>query len=486
MPKDSFDEPQSHMGAVAQQAPVAWAPLRSRRLYSSLITFSLLMTVVISGLVAKVFYIDLFLGQSQPILPYFIATVILGFSQYLFFKKMGLFKVDSMLAPTIGFGKVWGALGLSFLILLGVLYLFKVAEFYSRGWLLCWFALSSVTIVIARSQASRFVRKLMETGQLCQRVALIGTADMIGAVREQAARDFHHYEISAIYVVDGSLGRSASAAAADAIESLRADLYQERCERVIVALPLDQLPVIQSIVRAVSSFSVEVLSCTDPAPFPLATFGSAAVGGLRMPVVSAVPAWEQERLLKYMLDYTVALVGLLALAPLFALIALAIKLESPGPVFFRQRRYGYNNRVFRIFKFRTMTVTEDGTVVTQAVRNDARVTRVGRLLRSTSIDELPQLINVLLGHMSVVGPRPHALAHDERFERNIDLFSRRRRVRPGITGWAQVNGCRGETQTLDEVKSRMEYDLYYIDNWSIWFDVEIMARTLLTVTRGAY
>jgi putative colanic acid biosynthesis UDP-glucose lipid carrier transferase len=133
-----------------------------------------------------------------------------------------------------------------------------------------------------------------------------------------------------------------------------------------------------------------------------------------------------------------------------------------------------------------MTVAEDGDQVVQAARHDVRVTRIGRLLRSSSLDEVPQLINVLLGQMSIVGPRPHALAHEERFEEDFDLFSRRRRVLPGITGWAQVNGFRGETKTHEDVEKRMDYDLFYIDNWSIWFDMEIIVRTLVTVGRGAY
>jgi putative colanic acid biosynthesis UDP-glucose lipid carrier transferase len=133
-----------------------------------------------------------------------------------------------------------------------------------------------------------------------------------------------------------------------------------------------------------------------------------------------------------------------------------------------------------------MHVAEDGDRVDQAVRHDARVTRVGRFLRASSIDELPQLINVLIGDMSLVGPRPHALVHEESFEARLDLFSLRRRVLPGITGWAQVNGCRGETTTLQSVEKRMEYDLYYIDNWSIWLDIEILARTVTTTLRGAY
>jgi len=167
-------------------------------------------------------------------------------------------------------------------------------------------------------------------------------------------------------------------------------------------------------------------------------------------------------------------------------VALAIKIDSPGPVFFRQRRYGQNNSIFRIFKFRTMAVTEDGPTVKQAERDDPRVTRMGRILRRTSIDELPQLLNVLTGDMSIVGPRPHALAHDQLFEQKLDLFSRRRRVRPGLTGWAQVHGFRGETKTTEDIRSRMQHDLYYIDNWSIWLDIEIITRTVFVLFRGAY
>ena len=152
-------------------------------------------------------------------------------------------------------------------------------------------------------------------------------------------------------------------------------------------------------------------------------------------------------------------------SPVLAVAAIAIKLDSPGPVFFRQRRYGQNNRVFRIYKFRTMTVTEDDESVQQAQRNDPRVTRVGSILRASSIDELPQLLNVLAGDMSIVGPRPHALVHDETFAREVELFTSRRRVLPGLTGWAQVNGYRGETKTVDDIRGRMQCDQYYIRNW---------------------
>ena len=190
-----------------------------------------------------------------------------------------------------------------------------------------------------------------------------------------------------------------------------------------------------------------------------------------------------EIVLKRCFDMAVALLALFALMPLLALVAVAIKLDSPGPVFFRQRRYGFNQQPFDVYKFRSMKA-ERSVAFKQATRNDSRITRVGAVLRKTNIDELPQLLNVVLGGMSLVGPRPHALAHDRSFERRIALYARRHNVKPGITGWAQVNGLRGETLTDQAMSARVEHDLHYIDNWSIWLDIQIMILTV--ISRRAY
>jgi undecaprenyl-phosphate galactose phosphotransferase/putative colanic acid biosynthesis UDP-glucose lipid carrier transferase len=170
--------------------------------------------------------------------------------------------------------------------------------------------------------------------------------------------------------------------------------------------------------------------------------------------------------------------------PMLLIVALAIKLDSPGPVLFKQTRHGFNKQRFKIFKFRTMNVLEDGATVKQAVRDDNRVTRVGMWLRKTSIDELPQLFNVLIGDMSIVGPRPHATAHDSYYADLISDYAFRHHVKPGITGWAQVHGYRGETPTVQSMKERVDYDIWYVDNWSLLRDVQIILRTALEVTRG--
>ena len=191
-----------------------------------------------------------------------------------------------------------------------------------------------------------------------------------------------------------------------------------------------------------------------------------------------------ERATKRLLDIIGAGFALVALWPLLAIVALAIKLDSPGPVFFRQKRCGFNGRTFDMYKFRTMFVLEDGPTIIQAKLVDSRVTRFGKWLRRTSIDELPQLVNVLNGTMSLVGPRPHAIAHDDQFNKVVRNYAFRRRVKPGLTGWAQVQGCRGPTPTTASIERRVDYDLWYIDNWSLPLDLAILLQTPIEVLRG--
>jgi len=199
--------------------------------------------------------------------------------------------------------------------------------------------------------------------------------------------------------------------------------------------------------------------------------------------VRSEPMAPFESTLKRLIDMAMSAAALFVFAPLFLSIAFLIKLDSRGPVLFCQKRNGYGGKPFRIFKFRSMTVMEDGATVTQAERNDRRVTRIGRILRKTSLDELPQLFNVLLGDMSLVGPRPHAIAHDEMYAKVIDNYHVRQQVKPGITGWAQVNGLRGETATLDAMYRRIECDLWYAAHSSVLLDIEILFRTVFEVLR---
>jgi putative colanic acid biosynthesis UDP-glucose lipid carrier transferase len=230
-------------------------------------------------------------------------------------------------------------------------------------------------------------------------------------------------------------------------------------------------------------------------PLPVAGFSNGVTDSL----IDAPPSWLKlprrtvelqqaeltpiERVLKRTIDLGLALTALVLVIPLMAATGIAIKLDSPGPVIFRQRRFGFNSKIFAILKFRTMKVLEDGPTITQACPNDPRVTCVGRLLRRASIDEIPQLINVIKGEMSLVGPRPHALVHDYKYEALVSDYLLRRRVKPGLTGWAQINGLRGETKQLDQMVRRVELDLWYIKHWSIRLDLYIIIRTCFEIVR---
>jgi undecaprenyl-phosphate galactose phosphotransferase/putative colanic acid biosynthesis UDP-glucose lipid carrier transferase len=199
--------------------------------------------------------------------------------------------------------------------------------------------------------------------------------------------------------------------------------------------------------------------------------------------VQRAPLSGAERFVKRLMDIFVATLALIFFLPVMALTAIAIKLDSPGPVIFRQHRKGFNGQQFIMFKFRTMTVQENGSMVAQATRDDPRVTAIGRLLRAASIDELPQLLNVLKGDMSLIGPRPHALAHDNYFENILSDYAFRHHVKPGMTGWAQCNGARGATPSIEHISERVKLDLWYINNWSLWLDIQILIKTFFEVLR---
>jgi Undecaprenyl-phosphate glucose phosphotransferase len=441
-------------------------------------------TVVLAGGAAKLLYINIALGTPQDNLPYLAPAVVLAIALHYFYKQIRLHEIDALMGPTIGFGRIWAGLILAFMMLLGGMYLLKVADFYSRGWFLTWFAMSAVALVLVRWAFMHGMQSLVRTGRLTRHFAVLGTPEYVEALKVEIAKDAPHAVVTGLSL--GEVNAPTHLKDLEVIRELQSAMQAGAFDKVIIALPALDKARIRVALRRLAPFAQEILLCTDLQSLPVPVHGSMAIGNLRADVASPVPAAEQDRLEKRIFDVFAGAIGLVLATPLLLLVAVAIKLDSRGPVFFRQRRYGRNNEVFRIFKFRTMTVAEDGDKVVQAALNDVRVTRIGRLLRATSLDEIPQLINVLLGQMSLVGPRPHALAHEERFEEDFDLFSRRRRVLPGITGWAQVNGFRGETKTPEDVEKRMDYDLFYIDNWSIWFDMEIIVRTLVTVGRGAY
>ncbi|MGD9869011.1 MAG: undecaprenyl-phosphate glucose phosphotransferase, partial [Hyphomicrobiales bacterium] len=340
-------------------------------------------------------------------------------------------------------------------------------------------------VVAVRSAVKLYVRGLAARGRLSQRVAIYGAGPLGWKIRNQLRENADTYQVAGMF--DAELyNASADALPIDGgLDDLVAKAKDNGIDQVILALPMAAHERIRSTVARLSSLPIEVQLCSEEQRLPCKVYGSSRLGPLQLLQVQRRPLSERGLRVKATFDIVLAAMALVLLAPVFPLIALAIRLDSPGPVFFRQRRHGFNHRVIHVLKFRTMTALEDGPVVKQAVEaGDARVTRVGRILRRTCLDEIPQLVNVLKGDMSLVGPRPHALAHNEYYGRLVESYANRHRVKPGITGWAQVNGFRGETADCGLMRKRVEYDLYYIDNWSLWLDIEVLVRTMLMVLTG--
>jgi len=252
---------------------------------------------------------------------------------------------------------------------------------------------------------------------------------------------------------------------------------------IYIALPMASQPRILKLLEELRDTTASIYFVPDIFVFDLIQARVDSIGDLPVVAVCETPFFGFNGLIKRASDYVLAFVILILISPLLAAIAIGVKLSSPGPVLFRQHRYGVDGRKILVYKFRTMTVAEDGDVVRQATRNDARVTRFGAFLRRTSLDELPQFINVLQGRMSIVGPRPHAIAHNELYRKLIRGYMIRHKVRPGITGLAQVNGYRGETDTVEKMKARIEYDLAYLRSWSVLLDLQIILKTVVVVLR---
>lgn len=252
-------------------------------------------------------------------------------------------------------------------------------------------------------------------------------------------------------------------------------------DEYLLAIDWNELPMLRKLGQHLRAVPQPVRLLPDDSIADIVSRPFLPVSGTVAVEIQRPPLSIFERLQKRCLDVGVAIFALVILTPLLLTVAMLIKLDSPGAVIFRQSRRGFNGKPFEIWKFRTMTVCENGHTITQATKQDARVTKIGRFLRMTSIDELPQLWNVLRGDMSLVGPRPHALAHDNYYDELISKYVYRHHMKPGLTGWAQVNGLRGETPTVDLMEKRVEYDVWYVSNWSIWLDLKIMARTASAV-----
>jgi Undecaprenyl-phosphate glucose phosphotransferase len=374
------------------------------------------------------------------------------------------------------------AVGLAFSLFLSTLFLLKISESYSRGSFIFQVLGVLVAVVATRAVVYSWLQSTIAAGLLtARRVVLIGDdavcsqfADRLKATGIVSVASFQFpSETELVQHEDGrKIGSS--------IPAIVGLCRNKHPDDVIIITNQENCSTIPCLMGKLSELPINVHVVPRDSMDLLATSRIAEFGNVITFQVSSTPLSSFDLFIKRAFDVVVAIVGLILFSPLFMCAAVAIKLDSAGPVFFRQTRHGYNKQAIGVLKFRTMTTLENGGDFRQVRRNDDRVTAVGKIFRRTNIDELPQLINVLRGEMSIVGPRPHATAHNDMFEGRILPFARRHNVKPGITGWAQVNGARGETDTIGKMQERVKYDLYYIDNWSFFFDVKIIVMTLFS------
>jgi undecaprenyl-phosphate galactose phosphotransferase/putative colanic acid biosynthesis UDP-glucose lipid carrier transferase len=400
---------------------------------------------------------------------------------------LGLYRLSELLEPAQdnGRGRVWTSWGLALLVLAVVLFLFKAGAEASRGAVVCLSVLGGAGLVLSRRAAKLQLRSALMAGAIRgRRAILIGTQNELAQFGQlDLLVKFGLDEVDRVVLPRNDVSNLSSGLQKVQTEAVLRRVREVAAEEIILALPWSHTADVQLLLDCLRVVPLPVRLLPDRAVSTILHRQTSTPQRSYLIEVQRTPLTTLERFAKRLLDVTIAAASLVFLSPLMLVAAIAIKAESKGPVIFRQRRHGFNGQPFVIYKLRTMKVLEDGATVVQATKSDPRVTRVGRLLRETSIDELPQLLNVLQGNMSIVGPRPHAMVHDYEYGKMIANYAFRHHVKPGITGWAQVQGSRGGTPRLELMEQRITLDLWYIDNWSLALDIYIMLRTCLELVR---
>lgn len=470
-------------GSQANAGPRTW----SRQVAMDIVAFLDIAAVIVGGLLPAWIYAVIGEAATNWILVV-QSLLVAALLAYLCLRKWGMYDTMRMHDLPQSPSLLFAAIGVALISVLGIGLPYVVQNTNAWIWYAVWFLASSTLILMSRGLARPILARLSAAGRFDRRVAVFGAGQIARRVHDTLADPKLGITFVGVYDdrMDDNRVNPEGLHVAGKLDELIAAARAERIDQIVIALPqsadrrmsevarrLEQLPVSLHVVTHISS---DLIDGNE--------HKVSSIGGVGLIDVKAKPLADWAPLVKRAEDVLIASVLVVALAPVMALIAAAIKLESQGPVLFRQRRRGLNQRIIEIMKFRTLTVVEADENVKQVLPNDPRVTRLGRVLRRTSLDELPQLFNVLAGDMSLVGPRPHAIVHDDQYSRELEEYANRHQVKPGITGLAQVQGLRGETSQPEKMKARIAADIAYIKSWSLGRDLTILAQTLWTVLWG--
>lgn len=373
------------------------------------------------------------------------------------------------------------------LILVGVFT--KQIDSFARSTIAMWYIVGGLMLLTSHMSIRALIEWLGKNGYGVRRTAIVG-ANRLGF---DIAKNAIQAADSGIKIVGFYDDRNSERRLSDDVDlppfcgninQLLEKVQSNEIDTVLIALPMRAEKRIQSLLDELGNSTASVYIVPDFFVFELLHSRWTHVGGLPVVSVFESPMYGVDGWLKRLLDLSASVVGCILVSPVLLLCALLVRLSSPGPIFFRQKRYGLDGKEILVWKFRSMYTCDNGPVVKQATKNDPRVTPIGRILRRTSLDELPQLFNVIEGSMSLVGPRPHANAHNEHFRKLIRGYMMRHKVKPGITGLAQVEGSRGETDTIEKMEARLALDHRYIREWSLWFDIKILFKTIFVVVKN--
>jgi len=394
-------------------------------------------------------------------------------------------------------GRAVGVWGVAILTIVAGLFLFKLSESFSRAWIVTWLTTGAITLAFYRLSVRSLIMNWTGAGRLKRRTVLVGggaeAEELIRNIKESAQNDIELYGLFDDRTDKRSPDLVADCPKLGKVSDLVEFARLTRVDLVIVSLPVSAETRVLQMLKQLWVLPVDIRLSAHMSKLRFKSRAYSFLGDVPLFDMADKPISDWNIVAKWLFDKVVAILALILLSPIMLITAIAIKLDSKGPVFFKQKRHGFNNELIEIFKFRSMyTDMSDAAAAKLVTKDDPRVTKVGRFIRKTSIDELPQFVNVLFGELSICGPRPHALqakAEDRLYHDAVDGYFARHRVKPGITGWAQINGWRGETDTVDKIMHRVNHDLYYIENWSIFLDIYILFMTpisLVSKNEGAY
>ena len=455
-----------------------------------LVEFALL---ALSGLVLYALYVGV---DTSMMLHYPVLILLASAAAVLFLEVTDSYQIARLRRPLASLGTVvlvWGG-ALALMMVAG--FFLKISEEFSRFWAGAWFATGLGLIVVLRLVMSRMIRRWARNGAMERRAVIVGGGKAAEAlIRSIEQEPYNDIRICGIFD-DRDNRRSPPIVAGypklGNVDELIEFARIARIDMLIVSLPLTAEARVLSMLKKLWVLPVDIRLSAHSNQLRFRPRAYSFIGSVPMLDIFDKPINDWDSVAKRAFDILFSLAGIVVLSPVMLVAALAIKLDSPGPVIFKQKRHGFNNEIIDVYKFRSMYTDQcDPTARKAVTKGDPRVTRVGRFIRKTSIDELPQFFNALFGSLSLVGPRPHAVtaqSHHRLYHEVVDGYFARHRVKPGVTGWAQINGWRGEVDNDDKIRMRTEFDLYYIENWSLWFDLKILFLTPASLlnTENAY